>query len=307
MLSAGAVGEVLQGGAPGYGPERHHVGLVTLQAHVQPCSGRQRRRRHGHVRRGVDADPFDVGQSGFQPVVRGRFLKQQTGVEEGRPPEDIPVAPAFALVDPGQAHGEVVLPGAGVDGQRGQLLGAVEHHQDVPGHVVADLQRRFVLALLLDRHPGDGEQNALGGLQAHPVPVEVADVATHHQAVDDLVRVHVPGLGQVGGVDDLAGRWLGRVAVYRLAWIQAWHQGEHDAADFQDLLFAQLLGNQTFAGGGDACHAWLLQGSDQGLLVVVEVGGDDVQRHRCDGLEVVATAGAPVLLDQYAQQLGIGR
>ena len=82
------------------------------------------------------------------------------------------------------------LAGAGVDGDPGQCLGAVEHHQDVASYVVAQLHRRNVLTLLLQRHVGDGKQHVLSGFKANPVPIEVPDIAAQHGAVDHLVGVH---------------------------------------------------------------------------------------------------------------------
>ncbi|MNC72855.1 hypothetical protein D3C75_1239680 [compost metagenome] len=81
--------------------------------------------------------------------------RQAVGKETGSP-EHVAVAQALAFVHARHSHGEVSLPGVGVDGQLGDRLRTVKHQHHVAGDVVADLLVGNVFALLLHRRVSRG-------------------------------------------------------------------------------------------------------------------------------------------------------
>ncbi|MNJ33617.1 hypothetical protein D3C77_283040 [compost metagenome] len=233
-------------------PGRQHVTGLTRQGHVQPGLRRQCRQLHLHGLLEHDTHAFDIRGTGLELVQTEAALHLQAAVQEAGPPEDVAVAQALALVDTVQAHGEVVLPGTGVYRQSGECGSTVELDQEVAGDVVADLMRRDVHALLLHGHIGHGQQNILDGFQADPVEVPIANVGPDHQAVNHLTRIHVALAVDVGGVDDLSRRRLASSTIDSRIRVQAGDVGQYEAGDLQDLLVRVFLGDQVFAGKGNA-------------------------------------------------------
>ncbi len=231
----------------------HHVAVIALQRHIQP--GVVGHRRHDDRQDGcrLKTNSFDISHPRLELVGATDFLQFQTAIKEAGTAKHIAIAQPLAFVDAFEAYSEVVLPGACIDLDAGQLLGTVEHHQEVARHVVADLVRQDVLALLLQWHVGHRQQHVFAGLQADPVPVEVTDIGAHQEAVHHLVRVHIALLGDVCGVDDL-GRWrLHAGAIDRAAHIEAGHVGQHEAGHGQRQVVRLFLGDQFLAGEGNAC------------------------------------------------------
>ncbi|MNH01614.1 hypothetical protein D3C79_608350 [compost metagenome] len=164
----------------------------------------------------------------------------------------VAITHALTPIDAVQTHREVVLPGAGIHGDTGQRLGTIELHQEVTGDVVADLQRRDVLALLLNRDRGHSQQNAFGRFQADPVEVPVTHIRAHHQAVDHLVGADIAFAVIHFAVNDLIRRRLAGRSINRRIRIEARNKGQHEASDIKRLPSALFLGNEAFAGKGNA-------------------------------------------------------
>src|SRR5690606_17218877 len=108
--------------APDHTPGRHNVVQLSLQGNVEPGSGRECWRHHGQRRSALHTHAFHVGRARLELIRVAHFLQLQRAAEEARSAVEVAVALALALVDAGQPHGEVVLPGAGVDGDTGQRL-----------------------------------------------------------------------------------------------------------------------------------------------------------------------------------------
>ncbi len=145
-----------------------------------------------------------------------------------------------------------MLPGASIDLDPGHRLGTVEHHQKVTRDVVADLARRDVPALLLYRQIRHGQQHVFTGFKANPVEVKVPNIATKHQAIDHLIRVHETFLGYVIGADDLRRRWLARCPIYGDVGVKPRHIGQDKSGNAQCLLCAEFLRDQAFTCKGNA-------------------------------------------------------
>lgn len=157
MLDAGAVHVVGLVGREHDLPAGHHVVRLALQGNVEPGGGRQTGWGDVHRRRQQHPHAFDIRLAGLEPIDLPDFLQLQSAVEEAGATVHVPIAQALALVNALEPGSKVMLPGAGIDGDAGQLLGTGELDQDIARDVVAQLQRRDIAPLLLQGNVGYGE------------------------------------------------------------------------------------------------------------------------------------------------------
>src|SRR5690606_36201514 len=108
--------------------------------------------------------------------------------------------------------------------------------------------------LLLQRHVSYSEQNALSALQADPVKVPVAYIATNLGAVDHLAGVHVAAVlgGDLVVINNVLGRRLRRRAIHRPVGVKTRHVSEDKSSDGKRLLRALHSRDQVFTGKGNA-------------------------------------------------------
>ncbi|MNR42959.1 hypothetical protein D3C85_1615340 [compost metagenome] len=104
----------------------------------------------------MDCQAFHIGGARLDSELLVLIDQRQAVAKETGSSEHVAVAQALAFVHACHAHGEVSLPGVGVDGQLGDRLRAVEHQHHVAGDVVADLLVWDVFALLLHRRVSRG-------------------------------------------------------------------------------------------------------------------------------------------------------